>query len=128
MIIKGCRAVMKCNKILALRFYKNSSGREPVKSWLKMLNPQEQNKIYENLRTLQRQPMEMPIARYLENNLWEVRTSLSTRKSRVIFAIKNEQIVLLHGFIKKTQKTPRHDIDLALSRWKEFNLQEKKNE
>ncbi len=37
---------------------------------------------------------------------------------RVIFGVSDGQMVLLHGFIKKTQKTPRHDIDLALKRMK----------
>jgi phage-related protein len=41
------------------------------------------------------------------------------RIARVLFCVERERIVLLHGFIKKTQKTPRHDIDLALKRKRE---------
>lgn len=55
------------------------------------------------------------------NGLWEVRSSLpSQRIARVIFAFDAGEIVLLHGFIKKTQKTPRDDIELALKRLKEM--------
>ncbi len=59
--------------------------------------------------------------RALGSRLWGVRSSLpSQREARVIFAVIEERMVLLHGFIKKTQKTPKADIDLALKRMKEI--------
>jgi phage-related protein len=55
----------------------------------------------------------------LGRELWEVRSSLMHgRIARVIFCQERERMVLLHGFIKKTRKTPQHDIDLALKRKK----------
>ncbi len=49
--------------------------------------------------------------------LYEVRSSLSSgRIARVLFCIYNEQMVLLHGFIKKSQKTPKQELELALDR------------
>ena len=62
----------------------------------------------------------MPTCRSLGDGLWEVRSSLpSRREARVIFAVIEEQMVLLHGFIKKSQKTPKADLDLALKRLKD---------
>jgi len=54
---------------------------------------------------------------HLRRGIWEVRSSLSTRIARVLFAVADEEIVLLHGFIKKTQATPGEDIELAERRW-----------
>lgn len=65
-------------------------------------------------------PVGMPTCRSLGDKLWEVRSSLASRReARVIFAVIEEQMVLLHAFIKKTQKTPKADLDLALKRLKE---------
>ncbi len=64
-------------------------------------------------------PIGMPLVRGLGDGLWEVRSSLSGgRIGRVIFTVEHSAMVLLHGFIKKTQKTPKQDLDLALKRKK----------
>jgi phage-related protein len=68
-----------------------------------------------------RWPVGMPIARPLGKGLWEVRTTLpSHRIARVIFCFHGEVLVALNGFVKKTQKTPKDEIDLALDRKKEM--------
>lgn len=65
-------------------------------------------------------PIGMPLCRALGNGLWEVRSSLPHgRIARVIFCVHDRHAVLLHGFIKKTQKTPKADLDLALRRKRE---------
>ena len=62
----------------------------------------------------------MPYCRNLGSGLWEVRSDLTDGKiGRVIFSIAGGRMALLHGFIKKTQKTPRHDLQVALRRMKE---------
>jgi hypothetical protein len=62
-----------------------------------------------------------PYCRSLGNGLWEVRSDLTAGKiGRVMFCIARERMVLLHGFIKKTQKTPPQDLKLALKRMKEM--------
>ena len=60
----------------------------------------------------------LPLVRHLRGDLWEVRTSLGNRIARVIFAVENETMYLLHGFIKTTRKTPPDDLRLAAKRWK----------
>jgi len=64
----------------------------------------------------------MPYCRSLGDGLWEVRSNLADGKiGRVIFCVERECIVLLHGFIKKTQKTPAQDLTLAMKRMKEVS-------
>jgi phage-related protein len=68
-------------------------------------------------------PVGMPLCRPLGGGLWEVRSSLSSNRiARVIFCAAPGKMVLLHGFIKKTQKAPQPELDLARKRQKEVNL------
>ena len=64
----------------------------------------------------------MPLCRPLGNGLWEVRTNLpSARTARIIFCAHAGALVALHGFFKKTQKTPKADLELAAERKKELD-------
>ncbi len=107
---------------LGVFFAKNDqSGKEPVREWLKNLPKNDKKMIGEDIMAVQYGwPIGMPLVRNLGNGLWEVRTSLENRIARIIFFIHNNQIVLLHGFIKKTQQTPKEDIELALTRKSSF--------
>ena len=105
-------------KRLPARFYRSDSGREPVREWLKGLESEDRRVIGEDIKDVEFSwPIGMPLVRPLGRELWEVRSSLvHGRIARVIFCIEEECMILLHGFIKKTQKTPQHDVDLALKR------------
>lgn len=105
-------------KRLPARFYRSDSGREPVREWLKGLEPEDRKVIGEDIKDVEFSwPIGMPLVRSLGRGLWEVRSSLlHGRIARIIFSIEQERMVLLHGFVKKTQKTPQHDMDLALKR------------
>ena len=107
-------------KRLPARFYRSDSGREPVREWLKSLETEDRKIIGEDIKDVEFSwPIGMPLVRPLGRELWEVRSSLKRgRIARVLFCVEQESMVLLHGFIKKTQKTPPHDIDLALKRRK----------
>ena len=95
----------------------NHSRWEPVIDWIKSLPAHERLAIGEDIKAVQfRWPLGMPLVKKLTGKLWEVRTQLPTRIARVLFTVKGDQMVLLHGFIKKTQATPTQDIALALSR------------
>jgi phage-related protein len=62
----------------------------------------------------------MPVCRSLGNGLYEIRSDLASHRiARVIFCVGRQHMVLLHGFIKKTPKTPKPDLELALKRRKE---------
>lgn len=102
---------------LKVVFYLTSGGNEPVREWLKALPPQDRKIIGDDLKTAQYGwPLGMPLIRKLEAGLWEVRSRLQDRIARVIFTLEGDTMVLLHGFIKKAQKTPMQDLELARHR------------
>jgi phage-related protein len=103
-------------------FYRTPAGTEVVKDWLRGLDERDRSAIGQDLMRVQyRWPVGMPLCRPLGQGLWEVRTSLPSRKIvRVIFGVAGGRIVALHGFIKKSQKTPAEDLALARKRAAEF--------
>jgi phage-related protein len=105
-------------KRLPACFYRSDSGREPVREWLRSLEPEDRKNIGEDVKDVEFSwPIGLPLVRPLGRELWEVRSSLrGGRIARIIFCVEQESMVLLHGFIKKTQKTSPHDLDLALKR------------
>jgi phage-related protein len=102
---------------LSVSFFKTESGREPVREWLKSL-PREQRRIIgEDIKTVQfGWPLGMPLVRKLDRDLWEVRIRLPDGIAGVMFTAREGQMILLHGFIKKSQKTPADDLALAKTR------------
>ncbi len=111
-------------KIPAL-FYKNSNDKKPVRDWLLELSENDRKIIGQDIATVEyAYPVGMPTCRSLGNKLEEVRSDISDKRiARVIFSIKCGYIILLHGFIKKTQKTPKNEIDIALKRLKEIECE-----
>ena len=103
-------------------FYRTRGGSEIVRDWLRVFDERDRNAIGLDLMRIQfRWPVGMPLCRPMGEGLWEVRTSLpSSRIARVLFCVVAERIVVLHGFIKKTQKTPDDELALARKRMKEF--------
>jgi phage-related protein len=102
-------------KVPAL-FYRTEQGNEPVRKWLKdNLTADERKLVGEDIKTVEYGwPIGMPACRPLGGGLHEVRTSLADRIARVLFYVDaKERMVLLHGFIKKAQKTPATDLDIA---------------
>ena len=106
---------------LKVNFFRLQRGKEPVRDWLKSLPAEDRKLIGQDIKTVQwGWPLGMPLVRSLGDGLWEIRTDLRGRIARVIFCTRDDHIVLLHGFIKKTQKTPGGDINLAKERMKKF--------
>ena len=105
-------------KRLPVEFYRSEKGIEPVRDWLKSLDNLDKTKIGQAVKMLEYGwPVGMPTCRPLRNGLYEVRTTLpSNREARIFFCIHNERMVLLHGIIKKTQKTPQRDLTIARNR------------
>ena len=106
------------SKKLAAFFYQTPSGREPVREWIKALSPEDRQIVGRDIQKVEfGWPIGMPYCRSLGKGLWEVRSDLSGGKiARVIFCTVRGRMALLHGFIKKTQKTPPKDLELALKR------------
>ena len=104
---------------LQVLFYKTDAGNEPVRKWLKGLPPEERKAIGEDIMTVQfGWPLGMPLVDSLGKNLYEVRHNLENRIARVFFTLDSNQIILLHGIIKKSKKTPPEAIRLARKRMK----------
>ncbi|MGB7979058.1 MAG: type II toxin-antitoxin system RelE/ParE family toxin [Chlamydiales bacterium] len=101
-------------------FYcENPSGNEPVREWLSEIDKESRKEIGRDIRIVQlRWPLGMPLVKSLGSGLWEIRSHIPKGIARVLFKMIDGEIVLLHGFIKKTQKTPLEDLKLAKNRAK----------
>ena len=104
-------------KIISVVFYRQASGKEPVRDWLKSLTKNQKKIIGEDIKTIEMGwPLGMPLVRNLGKGIWEARSSFKNGIARVLFNIKENKMVLLHGFIKKNQKTPSNHLKIALKR------------
>ena len=109
-----------------IKFYRDKKGREPVKDFLEKLhgskNPRDRKqaeKIEDYIETLSREGKAagLPYVKHLQGELWELRPA----HDRIFFAAWiDNSFVLLHHFTKKTQKTPRRDMETAQNRLKDF--------
>lgn len=108
---------MPVQRPIPVIFFRLDSGREPVRDWLKDLDSAGRKVVGADIKTLQiGWPVGMPLARKIAANLWELRSRLSTGIARTFFSLHANKFVLLHGFIKKSQKTPTKEIALAKHR------------
>lgn len=107
---------------IPVAFWRSASGHEPVREWLRDMDRRERAVIGDDLRMLQfGWPIGMPLVRKLVDHIWELRSSLpSNREARLLFTANEAQLVILSGFIKKSQKTPAGEIELARKRLKEL--------
>lgn len=110
----------KPRKILAARFFENERGKMPVRDWLLSLNGEDRKIIGDDIQDAEfGWPIGMPLCRSMSGykDLWEIRSSLSNgRIARVMFCVHEGHMALLHGFIKKSQKTPNREIEIAEKR------------
>jgi phage-related protein len=112
---------MKTIARIEATFYSNALGHEPVRVWLKTLEPEHRKTIGEDIAYVQyKWPIGKPRVDHLRADVWEVRSKIGNRIARVLFAVVKSEMVLLHGFIKKTQRTDPQDIDIATNRLKEW--------
>jgi phage-related protein len=108
---------MPTDRPIPVLFFQLVSGREPVREWLKNLSRDDRKAVGEDIKTLQfGWPIGMPLARKMGNDLWELRSTLSSGIARTFFTIFQNKIVLLHGFVKKSQKTPANELATAKRR------------
>ena len=108
---------------LPLQFWRSNSGREPTRDWFQELPAVDRAVLGQDMKRVQYGwPIGMPLVKSLGGGLWEVRSSLpSKREARALFVVDEDGIVVLHGFIKKAQKTPQSELNLARKRMKEFD-------
>lgn len=107
--------------VLNVRFFATDAGNEPVREWLIDLPKDDRKQVGIEIKTVQLGwPLGMPVVRKLEKDLWEVRVNLGETIARVLFTVTGSDMVLLHAFIKKSQKTPV--VDLATARQRKARL------
>lgn len=108
-------------KKLSVAFYRMSNGTEPVRVWLRELSPRDRKIVGKDIALVEYGwPIGMPTCRPLGAGLFEVRSNISDgRIARVLFCTTEQSLVLLHGFIKKSQQTPTSDLKLGRSRQKD---------
>lgn len=108
-----------------VRFYSTTGGAEIIKDWLRSFGPEDKKILGEDLMAVQMGfPLGRPLCAPLGNGLWEVRSTLiDRREARMIFFhdAASGQLIVVHAFVKKAQKIAKRDLDLALSRKKDFS-------
>jgi phage-related protein len=109
---------------LPVVFYRTEHGSEPVREWLLGLAREERREVGRDLARLQwGWPVGRPLVAPLGKRLYELRSSLPTRRAaRLLFCFSDDRIVLLHSFMKKTQKTPTADLAMARERMRKWEL------
>ena len=108
---------MLSDRPISVVFFRLDSGREPVRDWLKAMTPKSRKTIGEDILTLQfGLPVGMPLARKMEDDLWELRSNIPSGIARTFFTIYANNIVLIHGFVKKSRKTPANELSTAKRR------------
>lgn len=106
---------------LHVRFFRTESGAEPVRNWVLELTEGDCRAIGIALNEIQfRWPIGMPRVRKLQPRLWEARIIVKDGIARVFFTVDDIYMVLLHGFIKKSQKAPTSDLETAIKRLKAY--------
>lgn len=114
---------MPVDRPIPVVFFRLDSGREPVREWLKDMNRTNRKSVGEDIMTLQfGWPVGMPLARKVDDGLLEIRSHVSSGIARTFFTIFKRKIVLLHGFIKKSQKTPSNELATAKRRLTKLRL------
>ena len=111
---------MDKTKKIEARFFCSDTGKEPVREWLLTLDHEDRRTVGTDIQKVEfGWPIGMPYSRNLEKGLYEVRSHISNgRIARVLFCIQKNRMILLHGFIKKTQTTPDKEKDIARTRMK----------
>ncbi|HEX8212953.1 MAG TPA: type II toxin-antitoxin system RelE/ParE family toxin [Longimicrobium sp.] len=111
-------------KRVPARFWKSRTGVEPVRDWFQSLSREDRRTIGTDIAMVEfGWPVGMPTCRAMGGGLLEVRSDLEDKRTaRVLFCFADGQMVLLHGFIKKSEKTPKEEPELARKRKREMEL------
>ncbi|MFP5414434.1 MAG: type II toxin-antitoxin system RelE/ParE family toxin [Gammaproteobacteria bacterium] len=113
--------MLKPKPILAVKFFMTAAGKEPAREFLQKLTQEERKIIGTDIKEVQfGWPLGMPLVRKMEPDLWEVRSSLDDRIVRSLFTLVGSEMVLLHIFLKKSQQTPKGELETARKRLKEL--------
>jgi phage-related protein len=113
-------------KVVEAKFWRHANGKtEPVRDWLLAMPAGDRKNIGGDIQRVECEwPVGMPLVKSLSGGLFEIRSSLPSNKiARTFFCVNEGKLVLLHGFIKTTQKTPKAELDLARDRLRDWKRQ-----
>ena len=117
-----------------IELYEKIDKKTPVLEFILTLDPKQQAKIYREIDLLEKFGNELhyPHVDIIKgkkyNSLWELRIEFASNIFRIFYFLpQNNKVILLHGIVKKKQKTPKKELDTALDRMKEY-LRREKNE
>jgi phage-related protein len=106
---------------MSVVFFQSSSGAEPVRDWLREMAADHRRAIGEDLKVVQyRWPLGMPLVRKMKPHLWELRSTTPSGIACVFFTVWEDRVVCLHGFIKKSARTPKNELATAERRLAKF--------
>ena len=118
---------MKGKRPLHIIFFRSELGSEPVRNWLQEMSKSDRKTIGSDILAVQYAwPVGKSLVANVGSGIWEIRSKLSSTIARTIFCLVDEEIVLLHGFIKKTKTTPKQELDLAKRRKRQYLKNDKK--
>ena len=102
-------------------FYETQMKNQPCRDFLLELDRDDRREVGADIFSVQKGfPLGLPLCRKITQDLWEIRSCISDGICRVFFTVSDNTIVLLHGFKKKTQKTPLEELEVAKSRLSDF--------
>ena len=117
---------MEREEPLGAAFYRTGNGNQPCRDYLMSLSRDDRREVGADIFAVQKGfPLGLPLCRKMGKDLWEVRSDIEDGISRIFFTIDGNTMVLLHGFTKKSQKTPQSEIATAESRLKDYKEQNK---
>ena len=108
---------------MEVEFYKTETGKEVIEEFLKSLPAKDMAKVLRDIDLLAEYAPDLhePYTKHIEGPIWELRSKFSSNIYRILyFVFKCNKLVLLHGFTKKTRKTPPSEIELAKKRLNDF--------
>lgn len=117
--------IMERTEPLKAVFFKTQNENQPCRDFILTLSQKDKKEVGAKIFEVQKGfPMGLPLVRKMSSELWEVRVDISAGICRIFFTLMNNTMILLHGFVKKSQKTPRSELNTAekrLSQFKEMN-------
>lgn len=108
---------------MEVEFYKTAAGKEVIAEFLEALPAKDMAKVLRDIDLLAEYAPDLhePYTKHIEGPIWELRSKFSSNIYRILyFVYKGNKLVLLHGFTKKTRKTPPSEIELAKKRLNDF--------
>ena len=106
---------------LQVVFFETESGNQPVRDFILQRQREDRKEIGADVFAVQKGfPLGLPLVEKLDAGLWEIRSRLPDGICRILFTIHKQTLVLLHGFVKKSQKIPARELHTAKERLSEF--------